>query len=231
MPSASSQSKCNRKVGLVHFETTLNPRESTKLKTFTQTLKMKTLKSLGFLAVGLLLAAPGAQAQVEINISGAVAFRDTSYHAIRALFGADLASQNTANAANVPVTRTCPRRSRRLGPERFPRCSVSRTVTVTRLLQRRGRGNPGSDTEPQRLLPGFLHAGRCDPGAAPVGHRVFFDLPAGHGVHRAGARGPAVWRDTDQPGQEHLRPGRHHQHHRPPTPDAGGQRLRARLVS
>jgi hypothetical protein len=65
---------------------------------------MKTLTSLGFLAVGLLLAAPGAQAQVEINISGAVAFRDTSYHAIRALFGADLASQNTANAANVPVT-------------------------------------------------------------------------------------------------------------------------------
>jgi hypothetical protein len=65
---------------------------------------MKTLKSIGFLAVSLLLAAPGAQAQVDINISGAVAFRDTAYHAIRALFGANLESENTSDQFNVPVT-------------------------------------------------------------------------------------------------------------------------------
>ncbi len=69
---------------------------------------MKTLKTFGVLAAGLLLAAPGAQAQVEINISGAVAFRDTAYHAIRSLFGANLASENTADAANVPVTANKP---------------------------------------------------------------------------------------------------------------------------
>ncbi|MBX3746692.1 MAG: hypothetical protein KF833_15395 [Verrucomicrobiae bacterium] len=65
---------------------------------------MKISKNSGFLAAGLLLAAPGAQAQVEINISGAVAFRDTAYHAIRALYGANLASENTSDQFNVPVT-------------------------------------------------------------------------------------------------------------------------------
>lgn len=42
-----------------------------------------------------------AQAQVEINISGAVAFRDTSYRAIRSVFGADLASQNPADGPST----------------------------------------------------------------------------------------------------------------------------------
>lgn len=65
---------------------------------------MKTLQTLGYLAASLWFAAPGSQAQVEINISGAVAFRDTAYHAIRALFGANLTSENTANQLNVPVT-------------------------------------------------------------------------------------------------------------------------------
>ena len=53
------------------------------------------------LATGLWLAAASAQAQVEIRISGAVAFRDTSYRAIRALYGANLASQNPADGAGV----------------------------------------------------------------------------------------------------------------------------------
>ncbi|HAB15970.1 MAG TPA: hypothetical protein DCE44_05925, partial [Verrucomicrobiales bacterium] len=38
-----------------------------------------------------------ANAQVEINISGAVAFRDTAYRSIRALYGANLQSQNPAD--------------------------------------------------------------------------------------------------------------------------------------
>lgn len=56
---------------------------------------------IGLLA-GSLLAATAAQAQVEINISGAVAFRDTAYRSIRALYGANLASQNPAAPAGSP---------------------------------------------------------------------------------------------------------------------------------
>lgn len=65
---------------------------------------MKTSQVLLSLAASLLLAAPGAQAQVEIKISGAVAFRDNAYRAIRAMYGANLTAENTANAQNVPVT-------------------------------------------------------------------------------------------------------------------------------
>jgi len=63
---------------------------------------MKTNQLILTLASGLLLAASSVQAQVEIRISGAVAFRDTSYRAIRALYGANLASQNPADAAGTP---------------------------------------------------------------------------------------------------------------------------------
>ncbi|HEX5223171.1 MAG TPA: hypothetical protein VFZ59_26670 [Verrucomicrobiae bacterium] len=67
---------------------------------------MKTTKLLLTLAAGGWLAATGAQAQVEINVSGAVAFRDTSYRAIRSLFlnpaNGSLISQNPADAAGTP---------------------------------------------------------------------------------------------------------------------------------
>jgi hypothetical protein len=58
---------------------------------------MKTTQILP-IAAGLLLAVTGAKAQVEINISGAVAFRDTSYASITALYGANLASVNNLTA-------------------------------------------------------------------------------------------------------------------------------------
>ena len=63
---------------------------------------MKTIQLATSLATGLLLAA-GAQAQVEIHISGAVAFRDTAYRAIRNLYGANLTSQNPADPAGTPA--------------------------------------------------------------------------------------------------------------------------------
>ncbi|MBL9129522.1 MAG: hypothetical protein JNL97_17860 [Verrucomicrobiales bacterium] len=43
------------------------------------------------------------QAQVEIRLSGAVAFRDTAYRSIRSLFGANLASQNPADSPTAPT--------------------------------------------------------------------------------------------------------------------------------
>lgn len=57
------------------------------------------MKSFRFLIAVLAaaLAAGSASAQVEIRISGAVAFRDTSYLAIRNLFGTNLVSQNPAD--------------------------------------------------------------------------------------------------------------------------------------
>ena len=61
---------------------------------------MKSIQLALTIAVGALLAGT-AHAQVEINISGAVAFRDTSYRAIRSLYGANLASQNPAPAAGT----------------------------------------------------------------------------------------------------------------------------------
>lgn len=64
---------------------------------------MKTLRLLlatATTAAGLIpISAP---AQVEIRLSGAVAFRDTAYRAIRNLFGQNLTSQNPADAASTP---------------------------------------------------------------------------------------------------------------------------------
>jgi hypothetical protein len=56
------------------------------------------IKNLLTLAAGTLLAVTGAQAQVEINISGAVAFRDTAYAAITALYGPYLTNVNNLTA-------------------------------------------------------------------------------------------------------------------------------------
>jgi hypothetical protein len=61
---------------------------------------MKTTQLLFLAAAGLLLAVAGARAQVSINISGAVAFRDTSYRAIRAVYGANLSSENADTPGN-----------------------------------------------------------------------------------------------------------------------------------
>lgn len=66
---------------------------------------MKTIKlTLTALAGALLVAS--APAQVEINISGAVAFRDTSYRSIRSLFlnatNGTLISQNPADGPGTP---------------------------------------------------------------------------------------------------------------------------------
>jgi hypothetical protein len=60
---------------------------------------MKTLKKIIFLAVGALLAT-SAPAQVTINISGAVAFRDVAYRVINGLYGAQLGSVNVDTPAN-----------------------------------------------------------------------------------------------------------------------------------
>lgn len=63
---------------------------------------MKTIKlTLTALAGALLVSS--AQAQVEIGISGAVAFRDTSYRAIRSLFlnNGTITSQNPADGAGT----------------------------------------------------------------------------------------------------------------------------------
>lgn len=57
---------------------------------------MKTIRSI--LPLFGLLIGMSLSAQVEIRISGAVAFRDTAYNAIRALYGANLASQNPADS-------------------------------------------------------------------------------------------------------------------------------------
>ena len=62
---------------------------------------MKTLLKILTLVTGGLLAASSAQAQVEIRLSGAVAFRDTSYRSIRSLFGQNLTSQNPADGAGT----------------------------------------------------------------------------------------------------------------------------------
>ncbi len=64
---------------------------------------MKPKKIAFTLATGLLLAATGAQAQVEINISGGVAFRSQFYTLIRNLYGASLTTQNPADGPNAPL--------------------------------------------------------------------------------------------------------------------------------
>lgn len=58
---------------------------------------MKSFLNILTLAAGTLLIATSAKAQVEIRISGAVAFRDTAYRAIRSIYGANLTSQNPAD--------------------------------------------------------------------------------------------------------------------------------------
>lgn len=63
------------------------------------------IKNLTLTALAGVLLATSAQAQVEINISGAVAFRSTSYRAIRSLFlnnGGTLTSQNPADGSTTP---------------------------------------------------------------------------------------------------------------------------------
>jgi len=66
---------------------------------------MKMTKLLT-LAAGAVLAVTSARAQVEINISGAVAFRDTAYLSIRALYGANLVSENNLTAAPLSLKTT-----------------------------------------------------------------------------------------------------------------------------
>jgi len=63
---------------------------------------MKLIKLAYAFAASTLLAAASAQAQVEINISGAVAFRDVAYRVIRSIYGANLTSQNPADSATAP---------------------------------------------------------------------------------------------------------------------------------
>lgn len=63
---------------------------------------MKAVSLKNSLLVGALLTAASAQAQVDITISGAVAFRETAYRAIRAIFGANLVSQNPADGPTTP---------------------------------------------------------------------------------------------------------------------------------
>jgi hypothetical protein len=61
----------------------------------------RLIPSLG-IATTLLFPLMG-QAQVDIRISGAVAFRDTAYVAIRELFGPNLISQNPADSPTTPT--------------------------------------------------------------------------------------------------------------------------------
>lgn len=64
---------------------------------------MNTTRTLGLFAAGLGLAAATLHAQVEINLSGAVAFRDTAYRAIRTIYGPNLTSQNPADGPGTPT--------------------------------------------------------------------------------------------------------------------------------
>lgn len=57
---------------------------------------MKSFRSILAVLIATFVAGRAA-AQVEINLSGAVAFRDTAYFAIRSLFGSELVSQNPAD--------------------------------------------------------------------------------------------------------------------------------------
>lgn len=64
---------------------------------------MKSIISKLLAPIGILAALPVAHAQVDIRISGAVAFRDTAYIAIRELFGENLVSQNPADGPTTPT--------------------------------------------------------------------------------------------------------------------------------
>jgi len=63
---------------------------------------MKLFRSFASLVSAAVIAGP-ALAQVEIRLSGAVAFRDTAYYAIRDLFGPNLTSQNPADSVAAPT--------------------------------------------------------------------------------------------------------------------------------
>src|SRR5882672_9539977 len=58
-------------------------------------------KTLFILTSGALFAAATAQAQVDIYITGSTAFRANAYRSIRALYGANLTSQNPAHTSNT----------------------------------------------------------------------------------------------------------------------------------
>jgi ABC-type phosphate transport system substrate-binding protein len=59
---------------------------------------MKT--TLKLLALGVTFAAASLQAQVDLYVTGSTAFRANAYRSIRALYGANLASQNPADPAS-----------------------------------------------------------------------------------------------------------------------------------
>jgi hypothetical protein len=61
---------------------------------------MKNILTL--LTTAGLLAAATAQAQVEFYITGSTAFRANAYRSIRALYGANLVSQNPADSSGTP---------------------------------------------------------------------------------------------------------------------------------
>lgn len=62
---------------------------------------MKNLRIFSAL-LATLISADSALAQVEIRVSGAVAFRGNAYRAIRALYGPNLESQNPADSPTAP---------------------------------------------------------------------------------------------------------------------------------
>lgn len=62
---------------------------------------MKTPRLIASLLIAFATAST-VVAQFEIRLSGAVAFRDTAYLAIRTLYGPNLASQNPADSATAP---------------------------------------------------------------------------------------------------------------------------------
>jgi len=63
---------------------------------------MKLFRSILSILAATAVVAP-ALAQVEVRLSGAVAFRDTAYFAIRDLFGPNLVSQNPPDSPTTPT--------------------------------------------------------------------------------------------------------------------------------
>jgi hypothetical protein len=57
-------------------------------------------KTLALLTLGGLVAASTVQAQVDVYVTGSTAFRANAYRSIRALYGANLSSQNPADPAS-----------------------------------------------------------------------------------------------------------------------------------
>src|SRR5436190_21474034 len=86
---------------------------------------MKTTKLVMTLAAGVWLVVTCAQAQVEINLSGALAFRDVAYRVIRNnLYAANLASENPDTPGN-PASST-----RVTWTDQIPNLFGNQTVTV-----------------------------------------------------------------------------------------------------